>query len=151
MDVYVTIAGLVMRPSASWMIRSQRPGDDRVVGGDQQRGVVLSAQLKQEVEDLGAGVGVQVAGRLIGQQQDGVVDQGVGDRDALLLPAGELVGVSRPVRPTWSISWRARGLGSSSSTVTRRGAYGILHLARALVISMTCAPGSAVFKPEFRS
>ena len=37
-------------------------------------------------------LGVEVAGRLVGQQQRRVVDERARDRDALLLAAGELVG-----------------------------------------------------------
>ena len=44
----------------------------------------------EEVEDLLAGLGVQVAGGLVGQQQGRVVDQGPGDGHPLLLAAGEL-------------------------------------------------------------
>ena len=45
----------------------------------------------QQAQDLGPGVDVEVAGRLVGQQQRRVVDQRAGDREALLLAAGELV------------------------------------------------------------
>ena len=38
--------------------------------------------------------GVEVAGRLVGEQQVGLGDQGPGDRDPLLLTAGQL---TRPV------------------------------------------------------
>ena len=38
-----------------------------------------------------AGSGVEVAGRLIGQDQRGPIDQSPGDRDSLLLPPGELI------------------------------------------------------------
>ncbi len=34
--------------------------------------------------------GIEIAGRLVGQQQAGLVDQRARDRDALLLAAGEL-------------------------------------------------------------
>ena len=38
------------------------------------------------------GVGVEVPGRLVRQQQRRMVDEGAGDGEALLLAAGELVG-----------------------------------------------------------
>ena len=44
--------------------------------------------------DLVAGLRVELAGRLVGQDQDRLLDQRPGDRHALLLAAGELV---RPV------------------------------------------------------
>ena len=42
--------------------------------------------------DLVAGLGVELAGRLVGQDQERVLHQGPGDGHALLLAAGELVG-----------------------------------------------------------
>jgi hypothetical protein len=63
------------------------PGDDRVVGGDDQGGAVLCVEGQQQVDDLGAGGRVEVPGGLVGQQQAGLHDQGAGDRDALLLAA----------------------------------------------------------------
>lgn len=58
-------------------------------------------QSEQQPGDLGAGSGVQVAGGFVGEQQGGVVDEGAGDRDPLLLPAGEPggQGVLPPVEP----------------------------------------------------
>ncbi len=51
------------------------------------------------MEDLGGVLGVEVAGRLVGQQQRGAVDQGPGDGSPLHLPAAELMGkMVRPVR-----------------------------------------------------
>ena len=42
------------------------------------------------------GVGVEVSGRLVGQQHQRPVDEGAGDRHALLLATGQLAG--QPVR-----------------------------------------------------
>ena len=42
--------------------------------------------------DLVAGLGVELAGRLVGQDQDRLLDQRPGDRHPLLLAAGELIG-----------------------------------------------------------
>jgi hypothetical protein len=44
----------------------------------------------QQPEDLLGGLGVQVAGRLVGEHDRGTVDQRSGDGHALLLAAGEL-------------------------------------------------------------
>src|SRR3546814_10911356 len=43
-------------------------GELRVVGDEHQRGPVLGLQSEQQVDDLVAGLAVQVAGRLVGQQ-----------------------------------------------------------------------------------
>ncbi len=48
-------------------------------------------QLAEEVQDLLRGFAVEVAGRLVGQEDGGVGDQGAGDRHPLVLAAGELV------------------------------------------------------------
>ena len=46
----------------------------------------------EQLHDPDRGLGVEVAGRLVGQQQRRVVDERARHRDALLLAAGELVG-----------------------------------------------------------
>ena len=46
-------------------------------------------QLAEQVQDFGSRVAVEVAGRLVGQDQRGLVDQRAGDGHALLLAAGE--------------------------------------------------------------
>ena len=48
----------------------------------------------EQLHDPDRGDRVEVAARLVGEQQRRVVDEGAGDRDALLLAAGELVGVA---------------------------------------------------------
>ena len=47
--------------------------------------------LLQDVHDLDGGLGVERAGRLVGQQDLGVVDKGAGNGHALHLAAGHLV------------------------------------------------------------
>ena len=68
-------------------------------------------QLVEQREDLVAGAAVEVAGRLVGEQDRRAVDQRPGDGDALLLAAGELVGpvasCGRPGRRSSSASLRA--------------------------------------------
>ena len=66
-------------------------GDVLLVGDHDDRlaGVV---QLAQHFHDLLAGGRVEVAGRLVGQDDVGIVDQRPGDGHALLLAAGELGG-----------------------------------------------------------
>ena len=82
-----------MRPSSSFTERAQRAGQFRVVGDQHQGGAVLGLQVEQQVDDLMAGLAVQIAGRLVGQQQVGRRSEGAGERGALLLAAGELTGV----------------------------------------------------------
>src|ERR1700722_11282016 len=65
-----------------------------VVVGDDHDGRSVPVQLAEQVQEGGAGGGVQVAGRLVGHDQGGPADQGPGDGGALLLAAGQLV---RPV------------------------------------------------------
>src|SRR5580704_10476583 len=66
-------------------------GDVRVVRDDHDGGAVL-VQFAQQFQDGCAGGSVQVAGRLVGHHQGGPPGQRPGDRGALLLAAGQLVG-----------------------------------------------------------
>src|SRR5262249_1633414 len=62
--------------------------DVAVVGHhDQRLMVALVGELEQRDDLLGVAA-IQVAGRLVGQDQRGVIDQRTADGDALLLPAG---------------------------------------------------------------
>src|SRR5439155_13350629 len=63
---------------------------DVVLVGDQNDSVACPLQPVEQVHDFDAGSRVQVAGRLVGQDDGGMVHQGAGDGDALALPAGEL-------------------------------------------------------------
>ena len=70
-----------------------RPGGDLVVVGDEHDGdPALGVEPFQDGHDLGAGAGVEVAGRLVGEQQRRVADERAGDGDPLLLTAGHLRG-----------------------------------------------------------
>ena len=68
-------------------------GGARVMRDDHDRLPELGGRLAQQVEDLGARLRVEVAGRLVGEDDGGLVDQRAGDRDALLLAARELRGL----------------------------------------------------------
>ena len=59
-----------------------------VVGGDHHRRAHL-VQFLEQVHQAHADLVVDIAGRLVRQQQAGARDDGAGDGDALLLPAGE--------------------------------------------------------------
>src|SRR5216684_6333690 len=72
-----------------------------VLVGDQDDGVAAGGELAEEIENLAAGLGVEVSGRLVGQQQRGLVDQSPGDGHALALAARQLVRlVVHPVAET---------------------------------------------------
>ena len=76
-------------------MRSQRLASDAVMGDEQQRGASALLQREQEVHDLRAGGEVEIAGRLVGEDQRGPRPKRAGDRHALLLAAGELAGEMR--------------------------------------------------------
>jgi len=62
------------------------------VMGDHNNEFIFS-DIGEEVHDLDAGFAVEGAGRLIGEEDIGIIDEGSGDSDALHLAAGELVRV----------------------------------------------------------
>ena len=66
-------------------------GDGVVVGDDHDGRAGLVELVDQGQDGLPGGL-VEVAGRLVGQHDGGLADQGSGDGDPLALPAGELGG-----------------------------------------------------------
>src|SRR3954447_612442 len=62
----------------------------RVVGDHHDRLAELADRLAHELEDLRAGAAVEVAGRLVGEDDRRLGREGAGDCDALLLPAAQL-------------------------------------------------------------
>ena len=72
----------------------------------------LGVELVEERHDLVAGLGVEVAGGFVGEDDGGLVDEGAGDGDALTLTAGELVGLvhhaAAEADGLENSSWRAR-------------------------------------------
>ena len=58
--------------------------------GDDDDGVAFGVDGLEEVGDLFLGLGVELAGGLVGEDDVRVVDQGAGDGDALFLAAGHL-------------------------------------------------------------
>jgi hypothetical protein len=67
-------------------------GYGRVVRYKDNRHAALM-QVAKRGQDLGAGTAIQIARWLIGEQQSRLVNQRSRDRDALLLPPGELRGM----------------------------------------------------------
>ena len=68
-------------------------GDVHFVRDQHDGDAALHVQLLEDVHDLDAGARVEVAGRLVRQQDRRLVDQRARDRDALLLAARQLVRV----------------------------------------------------------
>ena len=60
---------------------------------EQDRDAPLDVQPLKKPHDLDAGAGVEIAGRLVGQEDRWIRDQRARDGDALLLPARQLIGV----------------------------------------------------------
>ena len=79
-----------MRPSLRNTTRSAYDAALGIVGDHHDRLAVLAHGPAHEVEDLGAGPRVEVAGRLVGEDDVGAGVEGPGDGDALLLAAGQL-------------------------------------------------------------
>ena len=112
------LARALGQPAVVHLQNSVGVGGGVLVVRDEDHGrAVATGQLGQEREDLGACFGVEVAGRLVGEQQARLADDRTSDRDALLLAAREALDqlcaapreadfgecLSRPVRPLWSV------------------------------------------------
>src|SRR5882724_10023302 len=72
-------------------------GDIGLVG-DYDDGVAVGVELVEESHDLVAGLGVEVSGGLVGEDDGGAVDEGASDGDTLALASGELVGLVHHAR-----------------------------------------------------
>src|SRR4051794_19021618 len=78
----------------------QPPGvrGDVLLVGDEDDGPSTVVQVVEDAHDVGAGPGVEISGRLVGEYQGRCGDQGAGHGDPLLLATRELVGfVAFPV------------------------------------------------------
>src|SRR5215470_9216630 len=69
------------------------PGKRRVVGDQHQSGAAPTGEIEHQLDHLAAGLAVEIAGGLIGQQQRWLDGEGSRQGRALLLPAGELTGI----------------------------------------------------------
>src|SRR5205814_3965566 len=65
-------------------------GDGGIVRHEEDR-FAVTGQLFEDVDDVRAGLLIEISGRLVGQDQRRIVHQSAGDGDALALSAGELV------------------------------------------------------------
>lgn len=64
-------------------------GEFMIVGGNQRREARLAHQRLQRVEYIMRGLRIEIAGRLVGEQQERRVGDGAGNGDTLLFTAGE--------------------------------------------------------------
>ena len=62
------------------------------MGDDDQGGAGLAIQGEEHVFHDGSGVRIEIAGWLVGEKNAGAVNEGAGERNALLFPAAELHG-----------------------------------------------------------
>ena len=69
-------------------------GDVGLVG-DENDGVALLIETLEKRHDFFAGFGIEVPGRLVGQDDRRIVDQRAGNCDPLALAAGEFVRLMR--------------------------------------------------------
>jgi hypothetical protein len=65
---------------------------DIVIVSDEDDRFSRGIETVDEVEDLETSLGIKIAGWFIGENHEGVVDEGTGDGDTLLLTTGELGG-----------------------------------------------------------
>ncbi len=81
--------------------------------GDEHDGVAVGVQGVKQGHDFEAGLGVEVSGGLVGEDDGGPVDQGAGDGHTLALAAGELVGLVVHARFEADIGERFLGAGDA--------------------------------------
>ncbi len=78
-------------PSRNVITRRAKRGDVRLVGDEHDRDALRAVELLEHLQDLDGGAAVEVAGRLVGEDQRRPVHQRARDGDALLLAARQLV------------------------------------------------------------
>ncbi len=74
--------------------RSAYDAEPGFVGDEHDRRAAAPRERGEELDDLVARHGVERTGRLVGEQERAVGDDGPGDGDALLLPTREVVRVA---------------------------------------------------------
>ena len=80
----------VSTPFSRCSVRLRALGGVRIVRHHHDRLAVIAVERLQQVENLVAGLAIEVAGRLVAEQQRRVGDDRAGDADALLLAARQL-------------------------------------------------------------
>ena len=84
------LAGVSIRPERMLHDAVAALRQRRVVRHQHQRGAALDVAGEQQIDHLPAGGLVKIAGRLVGHQDGRIGRQRPGERDALLLAAGQL-------------------------------------------------------------
>ena len=92
-------------------------GNFFAVGDENDGGFFFSGELGDEIDDHGAGGGVEIAGGFVGEKDRGLVDQGTGEGGALKLASGKLM---RPVMGAVAEADRGEELAGAASS---RGVY----------------------------
>ena len=87
----VALADVLLDLSVSEVNRPMRERGDVGFVRDQDDRVAGGVQTCEQRHDFRAGLRIEVAGRLVGQQDRRIVHERAGDRDALALPSGQLV------------------------------------------------------------
>ena len=67
-------------------------GGDVMLVRNQNDCVTRLMEAVKQIHDFFASGGIEISGRLIGQDNRGIIDQGTGNRDALPLAPGKLIG-----------------------------------------------------------
>ena len=80
------------RPSLSRMMRCVRARERVIVRHENDRRLRLAVERLEQIDDVRAGVAVEISRRLVGEQDSRRVGERARDRDALLFAAGELRG-----------------------------------------------------------
>ena len=80
------------RPSLNRMMRCARAGERVIVRDENDRRLRFAIERLEQLDDVRAGVAVEISRRLVGEQDARRVRECARDRDALLLAAGELRG-----------------------------------------------------------
>ena len=106
---------LTTRPSRRAIVTSAMLRELRIVRDEHDRRAAPAIDVDQEVDDLVAGAGVEIAGRLVGEQDRRLVGQRPRDRHALLLAAGELRRIVMAPRPPGRPRRAARPRGAPAS------------------------------------
>src|SRR5688500_13803802 len=79
-------------PGRHLQLSTRTPRDNRVVG-DQKDRPATARKLGEQIQDGLGGCRIEVAGRLVGQEEIGSQDERTRNRDTLLLPARQLCGI----------------------------------------------------------
>jgi hypothetical protein len=98
-------------------------GDVGLVGNEDDGDSLLAIERAERFHDLVRGSRIEIAGRLIGEKKARCIDQRAGNRDALLLAAGELAGrIALALPQAEKVQRRARPLDAHGAALRpRRG------------------------------